>query len=209
MSIQTTKQLQQSEIFFVLFLLIVVATVVLWADAAKTKAREAAATAPPRKPPIITLPEASGYRFKSGSAELSNEFQSRLITEIIPRLQAIADTFGVDVIEVIGHTDGQVVSMGEISGNLDKGLEEAANASDTNAISELVPQSNADLGLMRALAIVKFIDAHAHSWAQSKNIELRPYSAAQLILPDGRIAQVARTPDSERRRIEIRFTRLN
>jgi flagellar motor protein MotB len=209
MSIQTAKQLQQSEIFFVLFLLIVVATIVLWADAEKNKPPTAGSATPPRKPPIITLPEASGYRFESGSAELSDEFQTKLVSRIIPLLQAIADTFHVDVIEVIGHTDGQIVRMGGRAGNLDFILEDVASSLNPNELSSLIPYSNADLGLMRALAIIKFIKANASAWVESKQIAFRPYSAAQLLMPDGSFANVDRDPDAERRRIEIRFTRLS
>jgi hypothetical protein len=36
----------------------------------------------------------------------------------------------------------------------------------------------------------------------------RAYSAAQLILPNGQFAEIARKEDVTRRRIEIRFTRL-
>jgi flagellar motor protein MotB len=201
MTTQTVKQLQQSEIFFVLFLIIILAAIILWP-------KPAPEVTPPKKPPIITLPEASGYTFKSGSAELSGEFQEKLLTDIIPGLKVISDSFHVDVIEVIGHTDGQIVGIAPEKGNIDEQLEDAANSSDTTAISGLVPQSNADLGLMRALAIIKFIENKSPEWIQSRRIRFRPYSAAQLLLPDGQISKVDRIPDAKRRRIEIRFTRL-
>ncbi|WP_339460909.1 hypothetical protein [Nodularia spumigena] len=39
-------------------------------------------------------------------------------------------------------------------------------------------------------------------------LSFRAYSAAQLILPNGQFASIARKEDVTRRRIEIRFTRL-
>lgn len=194
MSIQSTKQLQQSEIFFVLFLILVMATVVLTESGIQ-------------KPPIIQLPEASGYRFRSGSAELSETFRSKLVAEIIPTLKVVADSFGVNIIEVIGHTDGQIVGSGDQVGNLDVLLEEVAHSKDGGSLGGLIPSSNSDLGMMRALAIIKFIHANAQEWINARQIEFRPYSAAQMLLPNGALAKADRNPDADRRRIEIRFTR--
>lgn len=41
-----------------------------------------------------------------------------------------------------------------------------------------------------------------------QGLSFRAYSAAQLILPSGEFAAIARQEDQTRRRIEIRFTRL-
>lgn len=191
---------QQSEIFFVLFLFLILAVVVLRAYVKKAEEER-----PHRKPPIITLPEASGYRFRSGSARLEQDFKDKLSKEIIPSLHLIADEYKVDVIEVIGHTDGEVVSS--IAGNLDIGLENAARASDPEAVNTLTPSSNGDLGLMRALSVIKFFQQEQGNGRLKKEIQFRPYSAAQLLLPDGRMASVDRGKDKHRRRIELRFTR--
>src|SRR5688500_7746093 len=65
------------------------------------------------KPPIITLDEASGYTFDSGSVSLSSSFAQTLQQEIIPKLDSILKEYKVDVIEVIGHTYGQTVGLRE------------------------------------------------------------------------------------------------
>ena len=67
-------------------------------------------------------------------------------------------------------------------------------------VSRLSAGSNADLGLMRALAVVQKLESSG-----LKNVEFRAYSAAQLYLPSGNLATVNRKPDETRRRIEIRF----
>jgi hypothetical protein len=191
---------QQSEIFFVLFLFLILAVVVLRAYVKKAEEER-----PHRKPPIITLPEASGYRFSSGSARLGPDFRNKLLIEIIPKLEAIAGEYRVDVIEVIGHTDGEVVTFR--AGNLDAKLENVAQADNLEAVEALAPSSNADLGLMRALSVIKFFQQKQGQGLLKKGIQFRPYSAAQLLLPDGQIALVNRRPDEHRRRIELRFTR--
>src|SRR6516165_11584757 len=60
-------------------------------------------------PPIINLSEAGGYYFATGSAVLTPDFATALRTVVINRLLQIAESFDVDVIEVIGHTDEQPV----------------------------------------------------------------------------------------------------
>src|SRR5215471_13601633 len=61
-------------------------------------------------PPIINLSEAGGYYFATGSAVLTPDFAMALRTIVIARLLQIAESFDVDVIEVIGHTDEQPVT---------------------------------------------------------------------------------------------------
>ena len=80
---------------------------------------------------------------------------------------------------------------------LDKTLETVARG--TQPASKLSAGSNADLGLMRALAVVQ--ELHK----TGLQVELRAYFAAQLYLPEARLASVDRQPDETRRRIEIRF----
>jgi flagellar motor protein MotB len=61
-------------------------------------------------PPIINLSEAGGYYFDVGSAELSEEFKAALVDKVAPKILQIAVEYpDVDVIEVIGHTDEQVI----------------------------------------------------------------------------------------------------
>ena len=59
-------------------------------------------------PPIITLSEANGHYFDTGSAVLSEQFREALSGPVIDELRRnIADYPDVNVIEVIGHTDEQ------------------------------------------------------------------------------------------------------
>ena len=58
-------------------------------------------------PPIISLSEAGGYFFKSGSAELSSAFRDTLIKKIPSEILEYIKKYDVDVIEVVGHTDEQ------------------------------------------------------------------------------------------------------
>ena len=59
-------------------------------------------------PPIITLSEADGHYFDTGSAALSEKFRAALSGPVIDQLLRIIDDYpDVNVIEVIGHTDEQ------------------------------------------------------------------------------------------------------
>jgi hypothetical protein len=149
-------------------------------------------------PPIINLSEAAGYYFSVGSAELTPEFASALRTVVVDRLLMIAESFDVDVIEVIGHTDEQAVSP-RVS-NLDRNL--ALVTSGQSDAPALQWSDNAGLGLARALAVVKIISSDF----RLKNFRILPLSAAQLIGTDGRLTRWDGQGDvRERRRIEIRM----
>lgn len=154
------------------------------------------------KPPIITLDEASGHTFDSGSASLSISFEEALREAIIPNLNTILNDYDVNVIEVIGHTDSQTVSVSQ--SNLDQELESVVLG--RSSIDSLNYGSNADLGLIRAVAVAEFIRLNASG--RLRNIHYRFYSAAQLIPPNGRLQDTNREADATRRRIELRFTRL-
>ncbi|MEL7409409.1 MAG: hypothetical protein AAFN00_21095, partial [Cyanobacteria bacterium J06558_2] len=104
----------------------------------------------------------------------------------------------IEFIQIIGHTDGQETNTNRFESNLDKTLETAAQGKQPTA--DLTPGSNADLGLMRALAVVQELQNLG-----LKNAKFRAYSAAQLYLSSGEPAPVDRQPDESRRRIEIRF----
>jgi outer membrane protein OmpA-like peptidoglycan-associated protein len=146
--------------------------------------------------PIIIKEESGNFKFKSGSAELNSDLRNYINQEIIPNIESITKTHDIEFIQVIGHTDGQ--EIGSI-GNLDKMLEKVATGEVS--VTKLKAGSNADLGLMRALAVIQEI----RKADQLKNIEFRAYSAAQLYLPSGQLASFSRKNDADRRRIEIRF----
>lgn len=155
------------------------------------------------KPPIITLDEASGYNFETGSANLSEEFKAQLQNKI-QVIKSELLRYKANVIEIIGHTDGQIAGG---QGNLDRELEDVA--AGTRSIDTLRYGSNADLGLIRALAVALFLEQELKSQTELVNVKFRVYSAAQLILPTGELAlNTSRTANEQRRRIELRFTRL-
>jgi flagellar motor protein MotB len=149
-------------------------------------------------PPIINLSEAGGYYFATGSAELTPNFATELRTVVVDRLLEIADSYDVDVIEVIGHTDEQAVN-GRVS-NLDRAL--ASVTGGTSGAGVLQWADNAGLGLARALSVVERLSADP----RLRNFRILPLSAAQLIGTDGRITRWDSHGDvRERRRIEIRM----
>jgi outer membrane protein OmpA-like peptidoglycan-associated protein len=154
------------------------------------------------KPPIIRLSKKElDVFFDTGEGGLSNTFKEQLRKITVPKLITYKKGYNVNLIEVIGHTDGEIANKKGKS-NLDQKLENAVARSD---ISGLRYGSNADLGLIRALAVAFFL----RKQPELSGVKFRVYSAAQLILPDGELANKAnRTKDDARRRIEIRFTNL-
>ncbi|MDJ0618215.1 MAG: flagellar motor protein [Calothrix sp. MO_192.B10] len=170
---------------------------------------------------IIVLP-AEEYKFTSGSAELpinlrtdiqKNPHDGKILKAIKQQLDRAQKK--IDIIEVIGHTDGQQVGYlkchGKVRGrsNLDQKLEVVATRNKN--VSILCPGSNTDLGLMRALAVIKELQKaqNREKEGRFKQVTFRAYSAGQLLLPKNRgFAKSERKENKQRRRIEIRFTQL-
>jgi outer membrane protein OmpA-like peptidoglycan-associated protein len=149
-------------------------------------------------PPIINLSEAGGYYFATGSAVLTPDFAMALRTVVISRLLQIAESFDVDVIEVIGHTDEQPVTN-RVS-NLDRHLPSVTLGGADAGVLQWA--DNAGLGLARALAVVKVLASDARLGA----FRILPLSGAQLIDTAGRLTTWDEHGDvRERRRIEIRM----
>ncbi|WP_324283097.1 hypothetical protein VKI22_08920 [Cyanobacterium aponinum UTEX 3221] len=146
--------------------------------------------------PIIIDEKSGNFKFPSGSAELSSDLKQYIINTITPQVNKVINEQDIDFIQVIGHTDGQVIGA---TGNLDLTLEKVAQ--NQVQVGILKAGSNADLGLMRALAVVQELSQQE----ELKGINFRAYSAAQLYLPSGDLADVNRKEDEARRRIEIRF----
>ncbi|NES90166.1 MULTISPECIES: hypothetical protein [Okeania] len=150
--------------------------------------------------PPIEIPEASNRKFPSGSAELSDGLINFIQNNLVKQIEDYAQGKEGYIVQVIGHTDGQRNNSFQVS-NLDEQLEKVAIGNDN--ISNLTPSSNADLGLMRALAVVKELENNPR--LKQLGLKFRAYSAAQLYLPSGEYATVERNPEQKRRRIEIRF----
>lgn len=162
--------------------------------------RKAAQTGSHDWPPIISLSEADGYFFQSGSAHLSQEFQATLSGSVIERLLGIIKQYDVNIIEVIGHTDEQQFS--QRPSNLDTTL--VPFLKGQASAGGFIPADNAGLGLARAVAVVRVLTNDE----RLTRYTVLPFSGAQLIdvgdkLSDGGIAGDVK----ERRRIEIRVRR--
>ena len=154
-------------------------------------------------PPVVVIQDSGGYQFDSGSASLPRELKKYITVDLVDRVERISQQRNLYVVEIIGHTDGQI-NFG--NGNLDQQLEEVAQGKQS--VESLKPGSNADLGLMRALEVVKQLQTVQEQTGRLEGVQFRAYSAAQLQLPSGDFATSNRNPDANRRRIEIRFSPL-
>lgn len=155
-----------------------------------------------QKPPIIRLSDDKNYRFATGSYSINKHFRAQLIAEQLPGIKRVLKCYGIDTIEVIGHTDA---SPNSGSSNLDY-------FQDRNMLIRSVVAaksgSNADLGLLRALSVESLLKQSLQK--DFPEIRYRSYSAASFIDPE---AQDHTSESSQlqkqqaKRRIEIRFTR--
>ena len=154
------------------------------------------------KPPIIILPEAEGYYFETGSAEITATFAERIKTEIVPRIITEAQSYQANVIEIIGHTDG--VSVGpnlRVKANLDFTITPFMDGQLSEAP---IPFDNAGLGMARAVAMAKALRAAG----LGERYHILPLSAGSLISPSDRYSPGnLKENDQSRRRIEIRLRR--
>jgi len=154
-------------------------------------------------PPVVVIQDSGGYQFDSGSAKLPNNLRNYITMDLVDRIEKVSQQRNLYVVEIIGHTDGQVNFGG---GNLDQQLEDVARGKQP--VDSLKPGSNADLGLMRALEVVKQLQTVQSQTGRLEGVQFRAYSAAQIQLPTGDFSPASRQPDPSRRRIEIRFSPL-
>ena len=160
-------------------------------------------------PPNIFIKAAEGYDFNSGSAELTPDLEKYIRNTIVTKIEENIRDFDVNTVVVIGHTDGQ--SVNSSTSNLD-GLVEGV-ATGSKSVKDLSAGSNADLGLMRALAVVRKLQDIQKQEKRFPRLDsrkgYRTYSAGQLTLKNGEFAQLNSDPssDKDRRRIEIHFTK--
>lgn len=153
------------------------------------------------QPPIIRLAEAGGYRFPSGSADISDVFTEKIMDRVVPQIVALARTYDVNTVEVVGYTDG--VPMRGRASNLDTQLPLYMSGESP------VPPTAADnvgLGMARAAAVVRILMADPQ---RLKGLNIVPLSGGQTVLANGEAAQGADllSADPDRRRIDIRLRR--
>jgi outer membrane protein OmpA-like peptidoglycan-associated protein len=151
------------------------------------------------KPPFVPLTERDSFRFATGSYVLSTEF-IKALQRRLPEVKTTIDKYNIDIVEVVGHTDGEPSSG---VSNLDTLL---AKRSHSMSLSGFHPGSNVDLGLLRALAVSDYLRKNLDPDG-SKGLVIRPYSAGSLINLDGHLLPADTGNQPDRRRIEIRFTR--
>ncbi len=165
------------------------------------------------------LTEAQGYTFESGKATLGGKLKSYLRDDknesgVLFKIQKYPK---INVIEVIGHTDYVPVATGQCyqgnSKHLDQRLEPVVTNPKKDISTELCASSNTDLGLMRALAVIRELQKVTGNDPSLKHLQFRAYSAGQLLLPNNKgfasppLNRKSQTGDPSRRRIEIRFTK--
>lgn len=151
-------------------------------------------------PPIITLGN-DDFRFLTNSAELSDDFRTRLQSDIAAQVRELLAKYDVDIIEVVGHTDEQ-----PIFSTRDSTLDQTAISvlAGTGAVRDLIPVDNAGLGLARAISVAKTLQEAL----SDTDVTVIPLSAAQLVLPGDIISDgIDGTDNQNRRRIEIRVRR--
>jgi len=147
-------------------------------------------------PPIITITEAQGYSFPTGSAAISLSFEELLRTRIASTLKKNVADYNADIIEVFGHTDEQPKSG---QSNLDGSLINAING--RIPILKLQSADNVGLGMARAVAVVQVLS----TCPELEGVTILPYSAGQAINSIGALSAGVNENDPSRRRIEIRL----
>lgn len=154
------------------------------------------------KPPVIKLADTDAYRFDTGSFLLSTTFKETLRENAVPLISRTIHCYGIDTVEIIGHTDGR---PGGMVGNLDYSLGSFSSGSD---IQEMVPGSNIDLGLLRAISVKAELE-FSLSRRITQDVGFRVLSAGSTIGPDGSFLPAKNRDEGSRRRIEIRFLRMS
>lgn len=136
-------------------------------------------------------------------------FEERLKTNVVQKVEELIKDYPVEVMEVIGHTDGTSPAGSSNFDELLPGFVMDGNAQST--IDNLKIGSNAELGLARALAVASVL---TREFSKSNNANVRAIvarvsSAAQLSEPpSGNILGAPQKVDMpERRRIDLRFTK--
>jgi len=59
-------------------------------------------------PPVVVIQDSGGYQFDSGSANLPQELKNYITLDLVDRIERISQQRNLYVVEIIGHTDGQV-----------------------------------------------------------------------------------------------------
>lgn len=172
-----------------------------------------------RESPIVQLTDEAGFRFTTGSAELTDEFR-QLLRKRLPEIERLAGSGPFNRIEVVGHTDEAVFRGG--GSLLDEGVFEAVDLKSRPPTGRLAGD-NVGLGMHRAAMVVRYLEELANQrcgrgstceYAWLRDFTIAPLSAGPVILPTGEVdrqlnTDLASRNDAARRRIEIRLLRLD
>ena len=119
---------------------------------------------------------------------------------MIPLILKRAKQFEFDIIEVVGHTDEMTLNN-RMGSNLDYSLIPFLWGQSV----VLSAKDNTGLGMARAAAVVRILLANK---SVAKKFVLRPLSAGQTMLRNGKLSKGKATAGQKnRRRIEIRLRR--
>ena len=117
---------------------------------------------------------------------------------MVPQILRAKQKYRIVTVQVIGHTDE--VPLSNLASTLDKSL-----IAFIWGNAAVVPGSNTDLAMLRAVAVLKVLQVHP----DLTDLKLVPYSGGQVLLPpDDKLSKgedKGQNPD--RRRVVIRLTR--
>ncbi len=150
------------------------------------------------QPPIITLSEAQGYYFPSGSAFLSKAFRELISRQIVAQILEVSGEYDAQVVEVVGHTDEVPVSS--TRSTIDRHM--------LGFISQRAPEpvasDNVGLGMIRAAAVVRVLRQDP----RLDKLIILPLSAGQTTTSNHQLSTgLSPLENQQRRRIEIRVRR--
>jgi len=157
-----------------------------------------------RQPPNVNIAEAKGFAFNVGTVVLSDGASENFENVVVgPLIKLNEDYEGfIDTIEVIGYTDEKAnpSKPSDLDAHLTAAIEGRVR------LDKLSFGSNADLGLLRAVAIMQRLKKVQRE-GRLPNFPIHAYSAAQINPPESLPA----TGDTDKalRRMEIRLTRRN
>lgn len=160
-------------------------------------------------PPIILSDVNERWRFELGSAVIPPEMRAALRDEIIPQLEKNSETYQCDTVEIVGHTDETHINA---AGGGFKDSELISMFAQGKADS-LKPNTNVDLGMLRAMAVVQLFREFKQETSSGGNPRLPrikyffPYSAGQMIWRGNLVTVDTGKENRQRRRIEIRLVR--
>lgn len=155
---------------------------------------------PTEQPPMVTLEEADGYSFPTGSAAIGPDFARQLAGKAAPQLRANAERHDAYIVEVVGHTD-EVPLSGRARGDLDRSLVPFLVG---GRAAEPVSGDNVGLGMARAVAVARAL----RRAGLGREFTIIPLSAGPLVKPGDVVTDGAGGGDDRsRRRIELRLRR--